>query len=85
MIWKIKNSQSEEDIKIYDINIKDKTYILLQTINLFNEYGKPIELSNGNIVTSNFCSQFIILKNNYSSNSNKIYEIQTYTKLEKRQ
>ena len=44
--------QTEENIKIYDINLKDKKYELLQIIELNTSESNPIELSNGDIATA---------------------------------
>ena len=66
--------QSEEDIKIYDLYFETKNYKLLQTIKIFTIYGASLELSNGNIISSNFYSTLIIRNNIYSnSNINGIY------------
>ena len=63
-----------------------KNYKLLQTIKIFNIYGATLELSNGNIISSNFGSTLIILNNIYSnSNINEIYQIQAYITFAKRQ
>lgn len=89
-------SQSDNQLKIFDLNLKDKSYNLLQTIDLSGApinlkilrllikkdttTGRPIELSNGNIVTSNFY-QLVLIEKLDVNDYYKPYQISTFSKL----
>lgn len=73
--------QSEIGLDIYDINLKDKKYILLQFIDI--NLGKCIvNLSNNNIVV-NSGSKLIIFQKIDNINKDKLYEISSTIKLGK--
>lgn len=69
---------TEEYIKIYNINLKDNQYKLLQTINIGTYFCKPIELSNGDIATADG-SKLIILEK--IRDNTKLYQIKSISKI----
>ena len=71
--------QTEENIKIYDINLKDKKYELLQIIELNTSESNPIELSNGDIATADNSAIKILGKVN--NNDKILYEIKSISEL----
>ena len=71
--------QTEENIKIYDINLKDKKYKLLQIIELGTSECNPIELSNGDIATADNSKIKILGKVN--TNDKILYQIKSISKL----
>ena len=71
-------AQTEEQMKIYDIDLKLKKYNLVQTLKLGNYFTNLIELSNGDIVTNTF--EYLVYVEKINNNS-KLYEIKAKSQL----
>lgn len=70
----------DQNIKIYDINLKDKKYKLLQIIELVTSSCNPIELSNGDIATADMSNIKILGKVN--TNDKILYQIKSISNLD---